>query len=293
MVLAGRKLKLRELSDTLKRSKGSVFTILHENLSMRKLKWVLRLLKVDQKQQRIDDSERRLEMFRHNKKDFFIRYVTMDEKWIYYYIPESNRQSAEWTANVGNCPKRPKTQMSPGKVLASVFWDAHGILFIDYLEKERTIYSEYYMMLLVRLKEGISKKWPQMKKKKVLTLEGDYIDEWSRLLPKSCFFSHPTNLLSIQRSRKRLFSTKRFSNSLKMCFVLCLWCLYTCSKCSPERSVSFLKRVKNYFGSTMTEDQLNVLVLLSIEAELFLSFDYQDVINDCAFENAGRKVLIN
>ena len=27
--------------------------------------------------------------------------------------------------------------MSAGKVLASVFWDAHGILFIDYLEKCR------------------------------------------------------------------------------------------------------------------------------------------------------------
>ena len=32
MVLADRKLKLREIDDTLKISEGSVFTILHENL---------------------------------------------------------------------------------------------------------------------------------------------------------------------------------------------------------------------------------------------------------------------
>ena len=57
--------------------------------------------------------------------------------------------------------------MSDGKVLASVFWDAHGILFIDYLEKGRTINSEYYMTLLVRLNEEIAKKRPQMKKEKV------------------------------------------------------------------------------------------------------------------------------
>ena len=35
MVLADRKLKLREIADTLKISEGSLFTILHEHLSMR------------------------------------------------------------------------------------------------------------------------------------------------------------------------------------------------------------------------------------------------------------------
>ena len=48
--------------------------------------------------------------------------------------------------------------MSVGKVLASVFWDAHGILFIDYFGKRRIINSKYYMVLLVRLKEEITKK---------------------------------------------------------------------------------------------------------------------------------------
>ena len=37
MVLADRKLKLREIADTLKISKGSVFTILHQHLSMRSI----------------------------------------------------------------------------------------------------------------------------------------------------------------------------------------------------------------------------------------------------------------
>ena len=71
MVLADRKLKLREIADTLKISEGSGFIILHEYLSMRKLcsKWVPRLLTVDQKQH-VDDSERCLELFQRNKKDF-------------------------------------------------------------------------------------------------------------------------------------------------------------------------------------------------------------------------------
>ena len=51
LVLADRKLKLHETAEELKISEGSVFTILHQHLSMRKLcsKWVPRFLTVDQK----------------------------------------------------------------------------------------------------------------------------------------------------------------------------------------------------------------------------------------------------
>ena len=38
-------------------------------------------------------------------------------------------------------------------------------LFIDFLEKGRIINSEYYIALSVYLKEEITKKWSQMKKK--------------------------------------------------------------------------------------------------------------------------------
>ena len=78
MVLADRKLKLREIADTLKISEGSVFTILHEDLSIRKLCSKCYLI-VDQKQQRVDDPEHCLEMFKYNKNDFFMWYVTMYE----------------------------------------------------------------------------------------------------------------------------------------------------------------------------------------------------------------------
>ena len=72
----------------------------------------------------------------------------MDETLIHHITPESIRQSAEWTAAGESRPKRPKMQTSAGKVLASAFWDAQGILFIDYLEKSRTINSEYYIVSL-------------------------------------------------------------------------------------------------------------------------------------------------
>ena len=167
LVLADRKLKLREISEELKISECSVFAFLHEHLLMRTLcsKWVLRLLTVAQKQQRVDDSERCLQLFQRNKKEILRKYVTMDETWIHHFTPESNWPSADWTAADESRPKRPKTQTSAGKVLASVFWDAQAILVIDYLEKGRTINSKYYIALLVRLKKEIAKKRLQMKKR--------------------------------------------------------------------------------------------------------------------------------
>ena len=52
--------------------------------------------------------------------------------------------------------------------MALVFWDAHGILFIDYLEKGKTIYSDYYMASLDQSSAEIKKKRPHTLKGKVL-----------------------------------------------------------------------------------------------------------------------------
>ena len=147
-----------------------MYAILHEYLSMRKLlsKWVPRLLTVAQKRQRVVDSERCLELFRRNKPNLLRRYVTMDETWIHDYTPESKRSLAEWTAVAEKLPKRPNTKMWACKVMAPVFWDAHGVFFIDYLEKGKTINSERYIRQFMRLKNEIGEKRLQMKKKKVL-----------------------------------------------------------------------------------------------------------------------------
>ena len=73
------------------------------------------------------------------------------------HTPETKRSSAEWTAVGESRPKRSKTQQWAVKVMASVFDNAHGILFIDYLEKDKTINSDYYMALLDRSSAEIGK----------------------------------------------------------------------------------------------------------------------------------------
>jgi len=52
--------------------------------------------------------------------------------------------------------------------MASVFWDAEGILFIGYLEKGKPITREYYSNLVTRLNKKIHEKRPGMQKKNII-----------------------------------------------------------------------------------------------------------------------------
>ena len=93
----------------------------------------------------------------------------MDETWIHHYTPESKQQSKQWTEANCSAPKKTRSVPSARKVMASVFWDAEGILFIDYLEKGITITGEYYSNLLTKLdKKKICEKRPSLQKKKII-----------------------------------------------------------------------------------------------------------------------------
>ena len=73
LVRKDRKWKVHQLADIVKISDGSVFTILHEHLGIRKLcaKWVPREFTVDQKQQRVDATEECLALLNRNKMEFY------------------------------------------------------------------------------------------------------------------------------------------------------------------------------------------------------------------------------
>lgn len=106
-----------------------------------------------------------------NRVDFWRRLVTVDDTWIHYFTPENRMSARQWTEAGASAPKRPRESQWVGKVMASVFWDCHGILFVDYLEKGKTINSEYYWALLERLKAKIAEKQPHMNRKKSLFLQ--------------------------------------------------------------------------------------------------------------------------
>jgi hypothetical protein len=80
---------------------------------------------------------------------------------------QNPNSSKKWTEAGCSAPKKTRLVPSPGNVMASVFWDAGGILFI-YLEKGKTITGEYYSNLLTRLDEKIRENRPGLQKKKII-----------------------------------------------------------------------------------------------------------------------------
>lgn len=170
IVMDDRRVKVREIAKIVGISEERVRNILHQELGMRKLcaRWVPHLLNADQKLMRKQFSQQSLDRFNSNRTDFVRRLVTMDETWVHHYTPETKQQSKQWVEADGPAPKKAKSIPSAGKVMASVFWDAKGILLIDYLEKGRTITGEYYSQLLDQLDVAISEKRPGLKKKKII-----------------------------------------------------------------------------------------------------------------------------
>lgn len=170
IVLDDRRVKVREIAEIVAISNDTVIRILHDHLGMKKLsaRWVPRLLTVDQKRIRVKISKQSLELFKRNSSEFLRRFVTVDESWIHHYTPEMKEQSKQWTSAGERAPKKAKTVPSAGKVMATVFWDSHGVIFIDYLEKGKTITGQYYANLLDKFNAELMEKRPHLKKKKVL-----------------------------------------------------------------------------------------------------------------------------
>ena len=82
----------------------------------------------------------------------------MDETWSYQHDPETKQQSMDCRLSGSPWPKKFLVQKSAGKFLALTFWDQDDILLIDYLPKAQTINAEFYLSLLVQLKDILKEK---------------------------------------------------------------------------------------------------------------------------------------
>lgn len=160
LVMTDRRLTVRQISETLGLSKTSVDRILKEHLEMSKVsaRWVPRLLTAEQKLIRRNISRDNLALFEADPDDFMQRILTVDETWAHHYTPESKIQSKQWKHTSSPCPKKARVVPSAGKVMLTVFWDAEGVVFVDHLEKGKTINGEYYANLLHKVKDNLKAK---------------------------------------------------------------------------------------------------------------------------------------
>ena len=159
LVYSDRRIQVVEIAQGLGISHDSVSTILQDRLGMRKLtaRWVPKPLSGEQMATRASVCSTLLKRFR-SKDHFLLRMVTVDETWVHYYEPENKAQSRQWVGPGSPRPKKFKTQPCAGKVMATVFWYAKGIIMLDFLPKRSTITGVYYANLLDQLRTAIHEK---------------------------------------------------------------------------------------------------------------------------------------
>ena len=134
--------------------------------------WVPKYLSDEQMATRASVWSALLKHFR-SKDDFLLHLMTVDGTWVHYYEPENKAQSRQWAQSQWVRPGSPrpknfKTQPSAGKVMATVFWDAKGIIMLDFLPKRSTITGVYYANLLDQLRTAIREKYQGKLSKGVL-----------------------------------------------------------------------------------------------------------------------------
>ncbi|XP_076182701.1 protein GVQW3-like [Ptiloglossa arizonensis] len=97
MILANRRITVREVAEDLNISIGSCHSIFINDLGMRRVaaKFVPKLLNCDQKQLRMNIANEMLDSVRDGP-NLLQRVITGDESWVYGYDVETKAQSSQW-----------------------------------------------------------------------------------------------------------------------------------------------------------------------------------------------------
>lgn len=156
------KSSLKYMESELHISAASIYRILTENLSLRKVcaRFVPHTLKQHEKDLRIQHSR---DIIKEAKKDrnFLYSIVTGDETWCFQYDPETKRQSAEWKHPDEPNPKKTRREKSKIKSMLICFYDSKGIVLKEFVPVGQTVNAVFYVGVLKRLVSRIRRVRPE------------------------------------------------------------------------------------------------------------------------------------
>ena len=159
MIRLSRRLTIREISEDVNISYGSIQNILTADLNTRQVsaKFVPRVSTVEQKQQRLSIS---LELRDHAASDssFLGNVIMGDETWVYGYDPETRVQSSQGKSPSSPCAKKAHQSRCNIKVMMIVFFDLHGIVRTEFVPRNTTVNCEHYKGSLERLRKDVRRK---------------------------------------------------------------------------------------------------------------------------------------
>ncbi|UYV63278.1 hypothetical protein LAZ67_2003639 [Cordylochernes scorpioides] len=196
MILANRRITVREVAEDLNISIGSCHSIFINDLGMRRVaaKFVPKLLNCDQKQHRMNIANEMLDSVRDDP-NLLQRVITGDEAWVYGYDVETKAQSSQWKLPHEPRPKKARQVRSNVKVLLTVFFDCRGVVHHEFLPQGRTVNKEYYLQVMRNLREAIRQKRPDLWKNKNWLLHHDNAPAHTSLLVRDFLAKNNTLMM--------------------------------------------------------------------------------------------------
>ena len=179
LIKGDRRMKIRDIAMELEIPKSTVHEIVHDILGYRKVsaRWVPKMLTEDHMLQRVEISQHLLQRCQqdndngvegHNdigpggdfqaNNNLLDNLITGDETWVHLNTPETKRDSMTWKHPSSPVAKKFKVQRSAAKVMATVFWDAKGVILLDILPQGQCINAARYCSTLDRLRDAIRRK---------------------------------------------------------------------------------------------------------------------------------------
>ncbi|XP_029679587.1 histone-lysine N-methyltransferase SETMAR-like [Formica exsecta] len=160
----------REIAETLKISQKSVHVHLKKLGYVSKLDiWIPHELKEVHLTARINICD--MLMKREENDPFLKRMITGDEKWIVYNNVERKRS---WSRRDDSPQMTSKAELHQRKVMLSVWWDCFwGVVFFEFLLRNRTTNSDVYCRQLDSLNESVIQKRPELVNRKGVVFHQD------------------------------------------------------------------------------------------------------------------------
>ena len=161
LILEDSRISAKSIAEQLGISRERVGSIIREDLDMGKLsaKWVPKCLNADQKRQRCQSSEQLWEFFSARSKRCPVAIGDHGRNLVISLWP-GHKATINGVAAQRLIPPRKNSECKNPleKFSPRFFWDQDGILLIDYLPKGQTNNAEYYLSLLVQLKDILKEK---------------------------------------------------------------------------------------------------------------------------------------
>ncbi|GFR58500.1 histone-lysine N-methyltransferase SETMAR [Elysia marginata] len=93
--------------------------------------------------------------------NLFDNLITGDETWAHLNIPETKRGYMTWKHPSFPVTKNFKVQRPAAKVMATVFWDAKGVILLDILPQGQCANAAQYCTL-DHIRDAIRRKRPRL-----------------------------------------------------------------------------------------------------------------------------------